>query len=538
MSVDDVVNLLGCISGLNRRFLPTYSERLVDNNITGTVLLSCDLHELKPVLQMSFGDWELFRSVIESLRLKEVPADGSQNEEMASKTLFSVGGEVYEVPQIKSGGQAGVGNEAKHSLVNSDNLLAQATSLVGQKSRTTREDRVDGSADVIKQTIQSPKGAVLKSLNRQDSFVNEVLMEAQALHGVIQASGIGSDSDTDSPTGEGSDAQRLISPIPEEPSLSRNPSVVSFSTSTRIIPALSRQVSQDSDLTTPGDRAFFVGPDNDSGESDSEEVERLSKKSSTVVRRKVSAPRSPQSSVRHDSIRSDIDVSNVLEALPPPADKRKPSLKPQKAPDQPVRKTTMGKIAEGFSSNKTKSATKGERKTESTIPLMNAYFPLAFDNSAERSVSDRSNTKHQSAHISPSHTSTKLAGQMAVIVNVSDSDIGPRAQDVRASGVPVSCTGQRSSIAASPPTSVTVTIPQNVRSAQEPDTLKSSEAVSTLQSVTASADEVKFFIEDETNSADVICKNDVVVELQSMPSRDVTFSNVVLQASDRSGFFL
>lgn len=41
---------------------------LRDNAITGRVLLYCDLTELKSVLQLNFGNWEIFKLLILSLR--------------------------------------------------------------------------------------------------------------------------------------------------------------------------------------------------------------------------------------------------------------------------------------------------------------------------------------------------------------------------------------------------------------------------------------------------------------------------------------
>lgn len=41
---------------------------LRENGITGRVLLFCDLTELKPVLQLNFGNWEIFKLLVLSLR--------------------------------------------------------------------------------------------------------------------------------------------------------------------------------------------------------------------------------------------------------------------------------------------------------------------------------------------------------------------------------------------------------------------------------------------------------------------------------------
>ncbi|CAD6208425.1 GSCOCG00003437001-RA-CDS, partial [Cotesia congregata] len=71
MSVDSICDLLTKIDELNPNNLESYKSIVRENNITGKVLLLCDLMELKQVLRMTFGDWELFRIVIISLREQE-----------------------------------------------------------------------------------------------------------------------------------------------------------------------------------------------------------------------------------------------------------------------------------------------------------------------------------------------------------------------------------------------------------------------------------------------------------------------------------
>ena len=83
MSVGDVVDLVGHVDGFSRQKIDDYGQRLLDNNISGAVLVSCDLAELKPVLQMAFGDWVLFRSLVESLRYQEQNAAEPTDQEVS-----------------------------------------------------------------------------------------------------------------------------------------------------------------------------------------------------------------------------------------------------------------------------------------------------------------------------------------------------------------------------------------------------------------------------------------------------------------------
>lgn len=67
MSVSGFLGLLKEIEELE----PAYdrlSQALQDNAISGRVLMHCDLTELKSLLTLSFGHWEIFRLLINCLR--------------------------------------------------------------------------------------------------------------------------------------------------------------------------------------------------------------------------------------------------------------------------------------------------------------------------------------------------------------------------------------------------------------------------------------------------------------------------------------
>ena len=83
LSVSEVCNLLGNIKGINPIQINAYKSRIVDNNIGGLVLSACDLEELREVLAMKFGDWQLFKSVLIGLRKRE--------EEKEEKSQFESG---------------------------------------------------------------------------------------------------------------------------------------------------------------------------------------------------------------------------------------------------------------------------------------------------------------------------------------------------------------------------------------------------------------------------------------------------------------
>ncbi|XP_073984772.1 ankyrin repeat-rich membrane spanning isoform X3 [Rhodnius prolixus] len=70
LSVAGVCQLITRLTDLQQSQVANYIATIQTNNINGRVLLHCNLADLKAVLNMSFGDWEMFRIVIMRLREK------------------------------------------------------------------------------------------------------------------------------------------------------------------------------------------------------------------------------------------------------------------------------------------------------------------------------------------------------------------------------------------------------------------------------------------------------------------------------------
>lgn len=90
LTVIGMCDLLDKVEDLNPQMLSTYKGIIKDNNINGKVLMHCDLQELKNVLRMSFGDWEIFRMIIVSLREQELTSFTTHEENLRS-VRFTVG---------------------------------------------------------------------------------------------------------------------------------------------------------------------------------------------------------------------------------------------------------------------------------------------------------------------------------------------------------------------------------------------------------------------------------------------------------------
>ena len=67
-----MAELLRSQDKLDKKKIDNYVTMIEENNINGQVLFTCDLKELKETMNMSFGDWELFRVLILTLREHEM----------------------------------------------------------------------------------------------------------------------------------------------------------------------------------------------------------------------------------------------------------------------------------------------------------------------------------------------------------------------------------------------------------------------------------------------------------------------------------
>ncbi|KYN04118.1 hypothetical protein ALC62_04883 [Cyphomyrmex costatus] len=149
LSMNGVCDLIDKIESLNSVQAPIYKQAIKENNINGRVLLHCDLQELKKVFKMTFGDWELFRMVIVSLREMEL---SSFTYEEGRSVRFTVGSE-----QVL---------RKDHALPN--NSIRVSTHVEKEKG-TSRTD-----------------GSTRRDQNKQSIMEKQVTLEEQMICGALQ----------------------------------------------------------------------------------------------------------------------------------------------------------------------------------------------------------------------------------------------------------------------------------------------------------------------------------------------------------------
>lgn len=71
LTVEGVSHFLEGLEGIDKSRVAGYQATLTQHNIHGQVLLTCSIPELREVLSMTFGDWEIFKMAILSLREQE-----------------------------------------------------------------------------------------------------------------------------------------------------------------------------------------------------------------------------------------------------------------------------------------------------------------------------------------------------------------------------------------------------------------------------------------------------------------------------------
>jgi ankyrin repeat-rich membrane spanning protein len=71
LSCDDLINILSKINEL-KGIIEKLTSEFNENAITGRVLMHCDLNELKSVLKLNFGHWEVLKLLILNLRTSAI----------------------------------------------------------------------------------------------------------------------------------------------------------------------------------------------------------------------------------------------------------------------------------------------------------------------------------------------------------------------------------------------------------------------------------------------------------------------------------
>uniref|UniRef100_A0A7M4EL82 Kinase D-interacting substrate of 220 kDa n=1 Tax=Crocodylus porosus TaxID=8502 RepID=A0A7M4EL82_CROPO len=154
LTVESVCEKLKQIEGLDQNMLSQYCATIKKANINGRVLAQCNTEELKREMNMNFGDWHLFKSMILEMRNSENQAI-HEDSRGASEHVTNV------IPHNELAHRSGHNSELPHTELTG--LSGQAPYALNFSFEELNTIGLDES-----QTRRTPS---LSSLNSQDSSI-------------------------------------------------------------------------------------------------------------------------------------------------------------------------------------------------------------------------------------------------------------------------------------------------------------------------------------------------------------------------------
>ncbi|XP_076071135.1 kinase D-interacting substrate of 220 kDa-like [Mytilus galloprovincialis] len=186
MSVQDICSLLSKLDGINNTFLLKYQDCVMDNNISGRVLVNCDLSELGQVLNMKFGDWQLFKAAVKSLIERENNLTARKMNPVREES------EVNRNSQNSFGSGSTVGSNVSNGTNNKSEKsqkVFRSTNSEGSGSLKYKLPKNDIADDF--ETITEHEELVAlnrrSKMPRNDSVIQQMSYESSLLHDAIHS---------------------------------------------------------------------------------------------------------------------------------------------------------------------------------------------------------------------------------------------------------------------------------------------------------------------------------------------------------------
>lgn len=174
-TTDGVVHLLAKLEGISKERLPQYQKSILDNNINGLVLFSCDLQELKAVLGMTFGDWEIFKMQIVQMRNSEmitafnnIKGDDERQHQHHEESKHQTRSEEKFVPERET-------PKARKSQISA--IKPNTTSL--EKQVTMEENMIIGALETLnEETFEDGNQMSMKEMGSVATSLSPILSDA------------------------------------------------------------------------------------------------------------------------------------------------------------------------------------------------------------------------------------------------------------------------------------------------------------------------------------------------------------------------
>ena len=124
LAIGQICELVSSIQGILEQNQERYCQTFIQQNINGKVLANCDLSELRQIIKMTFGDWELFKVVLTEMREveKSIKAQPQKNiQQKNSKINMTQNNSTLEQivleKEVMSGLVAGLSEDARDDMV-------------------------------------------------------------------------------------------------------------------------------------------------------------------------------------------------------------------------------------------------------------------------------------------------------------------------------------------------------------------------------------------------------------------------------------
>ena len=196
MTTHEVSSNLSRINGLNTQQIPSYQQSVEENNINGMVLSQCELDELGKVLGMKFGDWQLFKTVVLSLR--EAEEVQQQQQQLLTDEVDGAAETALNTQRNRTNSIISAKSIHFQELENSGSSISTLESESSSRAKlgyntqvSVEAKRLDSTSeapvvfDTIQEDIEPP--AQSKRIKRNDSVVAELMYESGLLHQAMQS---------------------------------------------------------------------------------------------------------------------------------------------------------------------------------------------------------------------------------------------------------------------------------------------------------------------------------------------------------------
>uniref|UniRef100_A0A7M4ELI3 Kinase D interacting substrate 220 n=1 Tax=Crocodylus porosus TaxID=8502 RepID=A0A7M4ELI3_CROPO len=165
LTVESVCEKLKQIEGLDQNMLSQYCATIKKANINGRVLAQCNTEELKREMNMNFGDWHLFKSMILEMRNSENQAI-HEDSRGASEHVTNV------IPHNELAHRSGHNSELPHTeLTGLSGQAPYALNFSFEELNTIGLDEAPPRHSNLSWQSQTRRTPSLSSLNSQDSSI-------------------------------------------------------------------------------------------------------------------------------------------------------------------------------------------------------------------------------------------------------------------------------------------------------------------------------------------------------------------------------